>query len=123
MARLASSGNVWSASPETTTSMNDFVGEWVFSDALFDRSPETERDYIRDILIDAQAWPNKEEVGPLSAARIAAILRVKRRVPEFLEACVERVREAHGLTTAVRAHLLADLAVVADAIEGALEAA
>src|SRR6266704_3208728 len=32
----------------------------------------------------------------------------------LLEACVERVREMRGLTTTDRAHLLADLAVVAD---------
>jgi len=41
----------------------------------------------------------------------------------LLEACVERVREMRGLTTTDRAHLLADLAVVADSIQGALDAA
>lgn len=40
-----------------------------------------------------------------------------------LDACLGRVREAEGLTTTARAHLLADLAVIADAIEGALDAA
>ena len=40
-----------------------------------------------------------------------------------LDECLGRVREADGLTTATRAHLLADLAVVADAIDGALSAA
>src|SRR5881296_1746929 len=41
----------------------------------------------------------------------------------LLEACLERVRAAHGLTTTARAHLLADLAFVADAIQGGLDAA
>ena len=41
----------------------------------------------------------------------------------LLDACLERVRRAQGLTPPVRAHLLADLAVVEDAIEGALDAA
>ena len=41
----------------------------------------------------------------------------------LLEACLERVRSAHGLTTTTRAHLLADLAFVADAIQGGLDAA
>ncbi|PYO16995.1 MAG: hypothetical protein DMD31_00835 [Gemmatimonadetes bacterium] len=41
----------------------------------------------------------------------------------LLEACLERVRAAHGLTTTTRAHLLADLAFVADAIQGGLDAA
>ncbi len=41
----------------------------------------------------------------------------------LLDACLERVRQAQGLTPIARAHLLADLAVVEDAIEGALDAA
>lgn len=40
-----------------------------------------------------------------------------------LESCLERVRDAVGLTTAARARLLADLAGVATAIEDALRAA
>jgi hypothetical protein len=40
-----------------------------------------------------------------------------------LETCLGRVREAAGLSTAARARLLADLAGVATAIEGALQAA
>jgi len=90
-------------------SMNDFVGEWLFSDELFDRGPEAERAYVRDILIDAQAWPNKEEIGALSDARIAAILRVKQRVPEFLGACVARVTAAAprivGFTSVFQQHV------------------
>jgi hypothetical protein len=41
----------------------------------------------------------------------------------LLETCLQTVREARGLTTSTRAHLLADLAVVADSIQGALDAA
>src|SRR6266496_218088 len=41
----------------------------------------------------------------------------------LLDACFERVRRVESLTPSTRAHLLADLAVVADAIEGALDAA
>jgi len=40
-----------------------------------------------------------------------------------VETCLDRVRDAVGLTTAARAWLLADLVGVATAIEGALEAA
>ena len=39
---------------------------------------------------------------------------------DVLDVCLGRVRTAHGLTPGVRAHLLADLAGVADAIDGAL---
>ena len=41
----------------------------------------------------------------------------------LLEACVERVREMRDLSTSDRMHLLADLAVVADSIQGAADAA
>src|SRR5437867_3287607 len=41
----------------------------------------------------------------------------------LLDACFERVRRVESLTPSARAHLLADLAVVEDAIEGALDAA
>ncbi|HEV2749840.1 MAG TPA: hypothetical protein VGV12_04880 [Gemmatimonadales bacterium] len=41
----------------------------------------------------------------------------------LIETCVERVRGMRGLTTTDRAHLLADLAVVADSIQGAADAA
>ncbi|PYO64171.1 MAG: hypothetical protein DMD70_02275 [Gemmatimonadetes bacterium] len=41
----------------------------------------------------------------------------------LLDACLERVRQAQGLTATSRARLLADLAVIEDAIEGALDAA
>ena len=40
-----------------------------------------------------------------------------------LDSCLDRVRDAAGLTTAARARLLADLADVATAIEEALQAA
>jgi hypothetical protein len=41
----------------------------------------------------------------------------------LLDTCLQRVRGAQGLITTARAHLLADLAVVADSIENALDAA
>jgi ribosomal peptide maturation radical SAM protein 1 len=89
-------------------SLGDFVGEWIFSDALFDRGAEAERDYVQSILIDGQAWPDRT-VAPLSDARIAAILRAKRRVPEFLDASVARVTAAAprivGFTSVFQQHV------------------
>jgi ribosomal peptide maturation radical SAM protein 1 len=72
-------------------SVCDLIGEWMFSDAVFARKRHAERSYVRDILIDGQAWPNHASVRSLSEARIAAILRAKRHVPAFLDACVARV--------------------------------
>jgi hypothetical protein len=41
---------------------------------------------------------------------------------ELLETCLGRVRTAEGLSPNGRAHILADLASLADVIDGALQA-
>src|SRR6266581_1991796 len=51
------------------------------------------------------------------------VARVRSDVPAPPPAGIERVRRVESLTPSARAHLLADLAVVEDAIEGALDAA
>src|SRR5476651_159767 len=72
-------------------SLRDFAGEWIFSDALFDRPRSSERAYVKEILVGRKAWAHKASARPMTRARIDAILRAKRHVPEFLDACVERV--------------------------------
>src|SRR5262249_41383469 len=37
-------------------SLRDFAGEWIFSDALFDRPRSAEQAYIKEILIGRKAW-------------------------------------------------------------------
>jgi ribosomal peptide maturation radical SAM protein 1 len=90
-------------------SLRDFAGEWIFSDALFDRPRSAERAYIKEILIGRKAWIHKASARRMTNARIEAILRAKRRVPDFLEACVERVVAAEprvlGFTSVFQQHV------------------
>ena len=89
--------------------LRDFAGEWIFSDALFDRPRSSERAYVKEILVDRKAWVHKASARPMTRARIEAILRAKRRVPEFLDACVERVVDAAprilGFTSVFQQHV------------------
>jgi ribosomal peptide maturation radical SAM protein 1 len=90
-------------------SLLDLTGEWIFSDALFDRGPGAERDYVRNILIEGRAWQDHESIQPVPRTRIDQILRAKRRVPEFLNACAARVLQAAprilGFTSVFQQHV------------------
>ena len=61
------------------------------------------------------------ELAGLSLGGLERIWAVADQATGYL--CRERVRQAQGLTATGRARLLADLAVIEDAIEGALDAA
>ena len=90
-------------------SLRDFAGEWIFSDALFARPRSAERAYIKEILIGRKAWTHKPSARRMTNARIEAILRAKRRVPDFLDASVERVVAAEprvlGFTSVFQQHV------------------
>src|SRR2546427_4786858 len=76
------------------------------------RSPERLTLELAGLLLGAleRVWAVADQATVYLCAALAVV-----------DASLERVRKAHGLTTASRAHLLADLAVIAEAIEGALE--
>jgi len=77
------------------------------------RSPERLTLELAGLLLGAleRVWAVADQATVYLCAALAVV-----------DASLERVRKARGLTTAARAHLLADLAVIAEAIEGALEA-
>ncbi|HEY6156026.1 MAG TPA: hypothetical protein VIV88_01165 [Gemmatimonadales bacterium] len=78
------------------------------------RSPERLTLELAALLLGAleRLWTVTDQATVYLCAALAVI-----------EAAVQRVRDVRGLTTGARAHLLADLAIIADAIEGALNAA
>jgi len=78
------------------------------------RSPERLILELAGLLLGAleRVWAVADQATVYLCAALAVV-----------DASQGRVREARGLTTAARAHLLADLAVIAEAIEGALDAA
>ena len=57
-------------------SMNDFVGEWLFSDELFDRGPEAERAYVRDMILHRTAAVAQPSRRKQRTARIRADMQI-----------------------------------------------
>ncbi len=75
------------------TDTTDLVGEWIFSNSLFNHQTETDvQQYIEDILRDKarsenHVWPKE----PFSEKRVADILSARAKVETFLDDCVETV--------------------------------
>ena len=72
-----------------------FVGEWIFSGALFDWPPDHERRYLDEILLKPASWLGRHASSPPGPADVKAILAARRRAPAFLDWCADRV-EASG---------------------------
>ncbi len=91
------------------TAVHAFAGEWIFSDALSDRAPGAERAYVRDVLVGDAGGHASPWTRPTTRARIEAILRAKRCVPGFLDACTDRVIDAGprilGFTSVFQQHI------------------
>ena len=75
------------------TDTTDLVGEWIFSNSLFNHQTETDvRGYIENILCDKSrsanhVWPKE----PFSDELIADILGAREKVEAFLDECVDTV--------------------------------
>src|SRR5215212_3244549 len=82
-------------------------GEWIFSGSLFPATPEDERNYVESCL---KRKPGKTSPSRrlLSQAAIDGVLRARRAVDGFLDACVERIlRDSPrivGLTSIFQQH-------------------
>ncbi|MGH9799660.1 MAG: RiPP maturation radical SAM C-methyltransferase, partial [Blastocatellia bacterium] len=75
------------------TDTTDLIGEWIFSNSLFNHQTETDvRRYIEDILQDKarssnHVWPK----DPFSSELISEILGARERVESFLDDCIEKI--------------------------------
>ena len=86
-----------------------FVGEWIFSHALFDWMPEHDDRYIRDVLLATPAWLGRNPTKPPGAADVRAILAARDAARDFIDACADHVAAAKpriiGLTSVFQQHL------------------
>lgn len=87
----------------------ELAGEWIFSDALFDRPDNSGDAYARDVLRERAAWSSPDCAPRLSEARIRGIVRARQHAPAFLDWCVEQVIAARprvvGLTSSFQQHV------------------
>ena len=86
----------------------ELAGEWIFSAALFDRDPDDDTGYVESVLVGRSAWTNPAGAPRIGKRMIDRITRARRRVPSFLDWCVDRAVESGarvvGLTSSFQQH-------------------
>jgi len=86
-----------------------FVGEWLFSHALFDWSREHDERYLTDVLLKPPAWLGRNTSKPPGRADIKAILTARDATREFVDRCADRVARVQprivGFTSVFQQHL------------------
>jgi ribosomal peptide maturation radical SAM protein 1 len=86
-----------------------FVGEWIFSNALFDWRPDAEQRYLDEVLLKPPAWLGRHRTPPPSAADLRAIRSARALASDFIDSCADRVvverPRVLGLTSVFQQHL------------------
>jgi ribosomal peptide maturation radical SAM protein 1 len=86
-----------------------FVGEWIFSHALFDWDAAHDERYLTDVLMKPPSWLGRNPTRPPAPSQVRAILKARDSAAEFVDWCAERVVAARpsivGLTSVFQQHL------------------
>ena len=94
---------------QNRTMARAFVGEWIFSHALFDWDAAQDERYVADVLLKPPAWLGRNPTRLPSRGDLRAILKARDDAAAFIDWCADRVVEARpaivGLTTVFQQHL------------------
>ncbi len=86
-----------------------FVGEWIFSHALFDWSPLHDERYLAEVLMQPPAWLGRNPTRPPSPGDLRAILKARDASAAFTDWCADRIAAAQprivGFTSVFQQHL------------------
>src|SRR5437867_3671629 len=86
-----------------------FVGEWIFSHALFDWSRDRDERYVSDVLMKPPTWLGRSPTRAPGPAELKAILAARDMAGVFVDECARRVAAARpaivGLTSVFQQHL------------------
>ena len=86
-----------------------FVGEWIFSHALFDWDEAQDERYLTDVLMKPPTWLGRNPTRPPAPSQVRAILRARDSAAAFVDWCAEKVVAAQpavvGLTSVFQQHL------------------
>jgi ribosomal peptide maturation radical SAM protein 1 len=86
-----------------------FVGEWIFSHALFDWDAARDERYLTEVLLKPPPWLGRNPTRPPAAAQVRAILHARDSAASFVDWCSERVVSLRpaivGLTSVFQQHL------------------
>lgn len=94
---------------QNRTMARAFVGEWIFSHALFDWDAAHDERYVHDVLLKPPAWLGRNPTRPPSRGDLRAILRARDEAAAFIDWCADRLVRAQptmvGFTSVFQQHL------------------
>ena len=70
-----------------------FVGEWIFSHALFDWDAAHDERYLAEVLLTPPSWLGRNPSRPPSRGEVRALLAARDAARAFVDWCAERVVE------------------------------
>jgi ribosomal peptide maturation radical SAM protein 1 len=86
-----------------------FVGDWIFSHALYDWPREKDEQYLTDILLKPPSWVGRNRTKMPTRAEVRAILDIKALARPFVRECADRLAELQprlvGFTSVFQQHL------------------
>jgi ribosomal peptide maturation radical SAM protein 1 len=86
-----------------------FVGEWIFSHALYDWPREKDEQYVEHVLLKPPAWLGRNPTRPPTAAEVRAILKACTLARAFIADCADRLVDRRprvvGFTSVFQQHL------------------
>jgi ribosomal peptide maturation radical SAM protein 1 len=86
-----------------------FVGEWIFSHALFDWDAAHDERYFADVLLKPPSWLGRNPTRPPGRGELRAILQARDAARTFVDWCADRIVAAQpkivGFTSVFQQHL------------------
>ncbi len=86
-----------------------FVGEWIFSHALFEWDAAHDERYLAEVLLTPPSWLGRNPTRPPARGEGRARLEARDAVRGFVDRCAERVADAQprivGFTSVFQQHL------------------
>jgi len=94
---------------ENRAMSRSFVGEWIFSHALYDWDEAHDERYISGVLLKPPSWLGRHATRRPTPGEVRAVLGARDAAREFIDWCTDRVVEAQprivGFTSVFQQHL------------------
>jgi ribosomal peptide maturation radical SAM protein 1 len=86
-----------------------FVGEWIFSHALYDWDAAHDERYIAEVLLPPPSWLGRNNTRPPTAGEIRGLFAARDAATAYVDRCADRVVELRprvvGFTSVFQQHL------------------
>jgi ribosomal peptide maturation radical SAM protein 1 len=94
---------------ENRAMSRSFVGEWIFSHALYEWDDQHDERYISEVLLKPPAWLGRNTTRPPTKGEVRELFAARTAARAFIDWCAEQVVEAQprivGLTSVFQQHL------------------